>query len=97
MSTYVVLANFTDQGISNVGGTLERANRTAEIAEKHGGRIERIYWTVGAHDVVLIAEAPDDEALTAMLLEVGSAGNLRTTTLRAFDREEMERIVGRLG
>ena len=52
-------------------------------------RIEQIYWTVGPHDIVVIAEASDDEPTTAFLLELGSAGNLRTTTLRAYSRRDV--------
>ena len=55
------------------------------------------YWTVGPYDLVAILEAPDDESATAFLLEVSSAGNIRTTTLRAYDREEMSGILERLG
>jgi uncharacterized protein with GYD domain len=97
MPTYVSLLNFTDQGITTVRETLERAERAAELAQKHGARLERLYWTVGPYDLVGILEAPDDESATAFLLEAGSAGNIRTTTLRAFDREEMARIIERLG
>ncbi len=98
MPTYVSLLNFTDQGIRNVKDTLERADRAAELAEqKYGARLEQIYWTVGPYDIVLIIEAPDDESATALLLEAGSMGNIRSTTLRAYDREEMRGIIERLG
>ncbi len=97
MPTYVALLNWTDQGIRNFRDTLERSDRAAEVAQKHGGRIEQIYWTVGPYDLVAILEAPDDESATAFLLETGSAGNVRSTTLRAYDREEMSGILERLG
>ncbi len=97
MPTYVSLLNFTDQGIRTIKETLSRAERAAEIAQKHGARLEQLYWTVGPYDLVGILEAPDDESVTAFLLEAGSAGNIRSTTLRAFDREEMGRIIERLG
>ncbi len=97
MPTYVSLLNWTDQGIRNVRDTLERADRAAEVAEKYGARFQQLYWTVGPYDTVSIIEAPDDEAATAFLLEVGSTGNVRTTTLRAYDREEMREIIERLG
>ncbi len=97
MPTYVSLINFTDQGIRNVKDTLDRAQRAAEAAEKYGARFEQIYWTVGPYDIVAIIEAPDDESATAFLLESGSAGNIRTTTLRAYDRDEMRGIIERLG
>ena len=97
MPTYISLVNWTDQGIRNIKDTLERAQRTAEVAQKHGARLQQLYWTVGPYDLVSIVEAPDDEAATAYLLEIGSGGNVRTTTLRAYTREEMSGILERLG
>jgi uncharacterized protein with GYD domain len=97
MPNYVALINWTDQGIRNVRDTVERYGRSTELAEKHGVRFEQIYWTVGPYDIVAIAEAPDVESITAFLLELGSAGNVRTTTLQAYNREEMSSILERLG
>ena len=96
MPTYVFLLNWTDQGIRNVKDTLNRSDRAAEVAEKYGARFEQIYWTVGPYDVVAVLEAPDEETAAALLLG-SSAGNLRSTTLRAYDREEMKGIIERLG
>ena len=96
MPTYVSLLDWTDQGIRNVKETLQRADSAAELAQRHGGSIQ-IYWTVGPHDLVAILEAPDEESATAFLLEVGSRGAVKTTTLRAYDREEMRGILERLG
>jgi uncharacterized protein with GYD domain len=97
MPTYVTLMNWTDQGVRTVRDTVHRREQADALAEKHGARIEQVYWTVGPYDIVAIIEAPDDESATAMLLELSSAGNLRTTTLRAYGREEMSGIVQRLG
>ncbi len=98
MPTYVSLINWTEQGIRTVRETLERAERAAELAEqKYGARLEQIYWTVGPYDIVLIIEAPDEQSATALLLEAGSMGSIRSTTLRAYDREEMRGIIERLG
>jgi uncharacterized protein with GYD domain len=97
MPTYISLINWTDQGITNVKETVDRAARVEELAQKYGGRFERLYWTVGPYDIVAILEAPDDESATALLLEIGSLGNVRTTTLRAYDRDQMSSILGRLG
>ena len=63
----------------------------------HGARIEQGYWTMGHYDIVTIIEAPDDETATAMRLELTSAGNLRTATLRAFDHDQMQAIIQRVG
>jgi uncharacterized protein with GYD domain len=97
MPRYVVLVNWTDQGIRNVKQTIERTDSGGEIAEKHGLKLEQAYWTVGAYDMVAVFEAPNDEAISAHLLEIGSLGNVRTTTLRAYDEEEMSGLLRRLG
>ena len=97
MPTYVVLVSFTDQGIRNVEQTIERTDHGGEIAQKHGLKLEQAYWTVGAYDMVTVFEAPDDEAISAHLLEIGSLGNIRTTTLRAYDEQEMSGILQRIG
>ena len=97
MPRYVVLVNWTDQGIKNVKQTIERTDHGGEIAEKHGLKLEQAYWTVGAYDMAAIFEAPDEEALSAHLLEIGSLGNMRTTTLGAYDEQEMSGILQRLG
>lgn len=97
MTTFISLVNWTDQGVRNVKDTIQRYERSEEVANKHGVSNERIYWTVGPYDMVFIAEAPDMESITAYLLELASAGNIRTTTLRGYNREEMSQILERLG
>jgi uncharacterized protein with GYD domain len=96
MPTYVVLVNWTEQGVKNAAQTVERTDHGGEIAEKHGLKLKEAYWTVGVYDMVAVFEAPDEEALSAHLLEIASLGNVRTTALRAFDEEEMKGILGRL-
>jgi uncharacterized protein with GYD domain len=96
MPRYVVLVNWTEQGIRNVKETLQRTDSGGDLAEKHGLKLEQAYWTVGPYDMVTIFEAPDDEALSAHLLEIGSLGNVRTTTLRAYSEQEMSAILQRL-
>lgn len=95
MATYIVLANFTEQGIRNVKDTTKRAEAVREAAARFGVTAKDFYWTLGSHDVVAVFEAPDDASMTALGLALGSAGNVRTQTLRAFARDEMERILAR--
>ena len=97
MPTYVVLLNWTDQGIRNYKETLDRAEAASKALEALGGRMKDLYWTLGPHDVVAIAEAPDDETATAFALAAGAQGSIRSTTLRAFDREEVKRILAKVG
>ena len=98
MPHFVCLFDWTDQGTKTVTDTVDRVDSASELAQsKYGLTLEHIYWTVGAHDLVGVVEAPDVESLSAFLLEVASAGNIRTTTMRAFDRDEMSTIIGRIG
>ncbi|MEO8119804.1 MAG: GYD domain-containing protein [Rhodoferax sp.] len=97
MATYIALSTFTDQGIRNVKDTTKRAEAVKEAAAKYGAKMTQIYWTQGKYDVVAMIEAPDDNSATAFALAIGMAGNIRTQTLRAFNREEMNEILGKLG
>ena len=97
MPTYVALMNWTDQGVRADKDTVHRSEQADALAEKHGARIEQVYWTMGHYDIVAIIEAPDDETVTAMMLELSSAGNLRTATLRAYDHDQMQAIIERMG
>jgi uncharacterized protein with GYD domain len=65
------------------------------MVEEFGGRLVDAFWTIGAHDLVAIVEVPDADALTAVLLRVGALGNVRTTMLQAFRRDEMASIVAK--
>ncbi len=97
MPTYVTLANFTDQGIRNYADTAKRAKAFMELVEQMGGEVKNLVWTMGAFDVVSIVEAPDDETATAAALKVSALGNVRTTTLRGFGKEEIEKIIKKAG
>jgi uncharacterized protein with GYD domain len=96
MATFVVLAEFTDQGIRNVKETVGRAEAFKEMAKKCGVAVKDMYWTLGPYDVIVICEAPDDEAATALSMSVCSRGNVRSQTLRAFSFDEVKKILGQM-
>jgi uncharacterized protein with GYD domain len=96
MATYIILANFTEQGVRNVKDTANRADAFRDMAQKAGVTVKEQYWTLGAYDIVAIVEAPDDTAVTAVGLSVGALGNVRTQTLRAFSKTEMTTILGKM-
>jgi uncharacterized protein with GYD domain len=96
MAYYVILANFTDQGVRTIKDSPKRADAFRAMAEKSGVKINALFWTLGQHDVIAIAEADDDIAATALSLSVTTLGNIRTQTLRAFDAAEMREIVGKM-
>ncbi len=98
MPTYVTLLNWTDQGIRNVREAVQRVDSGVQVAEqKYEVTLKEIYWTVGPYDYVGLWEAPDEQSMSAFMLELGSLGNIRSTTLRAYDCEEMSGILERLG
>jgi uncharacterized protein with GYD domain len=94
MPTYAILFNWTEQGIKNYKDSPSRVDAATEAMAKAGVRIRDIYWTLGPYDLVGIFDADSDEAATAALLQLGAQGNVRTTTMRAFDRAEFERLIG---
>ena len=97
MPRYVVLVDWTEQGVRSVKETTQRAEQVTRMIEQMGGRMEALYWTQGRHDLVGIMEAPDEETAAAVGLRVGLGGAVRTETLRAFDAEEMGRILAKVG
>jgi uncharacterized protein with GYD domain len=96
MATYIVLLNWTEQGVAESGDALNRANAAAAALRKLGGKMKSVWWTMGPYDAVSIIEAPDEETVTAFCLAVGAQGNVRTVTMRAFDKTEMQKVLDRL-
>ena len=92
MPTYVILYKFTDEGAKNIKGTVQRSRDNRRANEQRGVTVHNVYWTQGPYDLVCVMEAPDDESIAAAMLGVAALGNTRTTTLRAFNREEFEEI-----
>jgi uncharacterized protein with GYD domain len=96
MPTYIVLGNFTDQGIRTIKDTPKRMDGVKAIGKQHGVTVTQMYWTLGQYDIVAVLEAPDDTAITAFGLSVGMIGNVRTQTLRAYSSDDMKGILGAL-
>jgi uncharacterized protein with GYD domain len=97
MATFVVLCNYTEQGIRAVKDTTKRADAVRDLARKMDIELKSIYWTIGEYDVVATFEAPNDESITALSLAISSQGFVRTQTLRAFSKDEVGSIIGKLG
>jgi uncharacterized protein with GYD domain len=93
---YVSLVQFTDQGIRGIKDTVKRSEAAMAEAEKMGMRIVQPLWTMGAYDVVVLLEAPDDETMSAFTLKIGSMGSVKTHTMRAFTKDEMEKLLAKL-
>ena len=96
MATYVLLLNFTDEGIRDVKNTAKRAEDFKKMADKAGAKVKEVYWTLGRYDSVLIFESPDEETASALRLSLGSLGFIQTQTLRAFSVEDIGRILAKM-
>ena len=93
MATFIILGNWTEQGVKNFADAPARARANESAVAAMGGKVVGTYWTLGSYDFVSIVEAPDDATVTAGLLVLGAAGNARTVTMRAFGTPEMDVII----
>jgi len=96
MPTYVVLGHYTQQGVGNIKEGPARLDAAKQAFRAAGGELKQWYLVLGQYDFVVIAEGPDDETAAKLALAIGSQGNVRTETLRAFTEEEFRKIVAAL-
>jgi uncharacterized protein with GYD domain len=97
MPTYVSLINWTEQGIGNFRDTVRRGEDFRGVVENNGGQLREIFWLLGEYDLLGVMDFPDDETATAVLLQLGALGNVRTRTMKAFGAEQMTGIIQRAG
>jgi uncharacterized protein with GYD domain len=93
MGTYITLIDYTEQGAKTIADAPDRSDAFVKAARAAGVTVKDVYWTFGGHDGVLILDAPDDKSVSTLLLSLGRAGNVRTHTLRAYDRVEIQEIL----
>ena len=92
----LTIMNWTGQGIRTVKDSPGRIEEGIKSFETAGGKIRSVYTVMGEYDLVAVVEAPSDEVAMTFLLSLGSQGNVRTTTLKAFPLEQFRELVGRL-
>jgi uncharacterized protein with GYD domain len=92
LASFVVLGNWTDQGIRNVKTAPDRIHPMRSMVEKANGKMQ-LYYTLGTYDFVMIVEVPNDEAMIEILSSLGSMGNVRTATMRAWTESEVATIL----
>ena len=93
MQTYIVLVRWTQKGRENIKESPARLEAAKDAFLAMGARVVGTYMVIGEYDLVLIAEAPDDETMTRIALALASAGNVRTQTLRAYTEIEFRSLV----
>jgi uncharacterized protein with GYD domain len=97
MRSYVVLANWTDQGVKNSRDTLKRAGAFRALIESRGGKLREHLYTLGEYDIVMVTEFRDDDTAAAAMLALAALGNVRAKTMRAFTDGETAAIIAQLG
>jgi uncharacterized protein with GYD domain len=96
MPTYIVLGNFTDQGIRGVRDSIKREDAFRRQCDKVGAKVKDVYRTMGRYDLAAVVDAPDDVTISSLLYSTGALGNIRTETLRAFSREETDEALSKM-
>jgi uncharacterized protein with GYD domain len=93
MATYILLMNWTDQGVKAAKDSPKRLDASREMAKAKGIQIRDFYMVMGKHDMVVVAEAPSDEAVAQFILSLAGKGNVRSTTMKAFSEAEYRSIM----
>ena len=96
MATYIILLRLTQQGIKNIKESPDRVDAAKQTFRAMGAEVKEFYSVMGKYDTVLVVEAPDDETIAKLTLAIGSLGNVRTETLRAFTEDEYRKIIADL-
>ena len=96
MPTYILLTNFTEQGIHNVKDTVKRVRAFKELAKSLGANVREVYWVLGQYDTINILDVPDEATAVAVALSLGELGNVRLQTLRAFSEFEVDNILSKV-
>lgn len=96
MPTFISLYKLTDQGIKNIKEAPSRVEDAIKGAETMGAKVIGFYSVMGEYDYVAIGEFPSDEHAVTFAMALGSGGNVRTTTFRAFSKEEFSEMVKKL-
>jgi uncharacterized protein with GYD domain len=97
MPTYVALVSYTERGIQAVRDSPRRLDQAKAVLAEMGGRFQSVWMTMGAYDLVLLYEAPDDAIAARFTLSMGMLGNVRTTTMKAFPEAAYREIIASLG
>jgi len=96
MPTYVSLIQFTQKGMESIKDGPKRLDAARKAYEEAGAKLKDFYLVMGEYDIVAVVDAPNDETAARMSLQIGSKGNVRTKTLRAFSEAEYRKIVSSL-
>jgi uncharacterized protein with GYD domain len=84
MSTYIMLSRLTDEGRKTLKERPERLQEVNKEVEAMGGRITAQYAMLGAYDFLNVIEAPSNEVIARISVELGARGTIEMTTFPAI-------------
>lgn len=96
MPTYIMLANWTEQGVRSIKDSPRRLDSAKKMLKEAGGEFKSFYLTMGDYDMLAVYEAPDDAVAARFVLQVAQLGNIRTRTLKAFPEAAYREIIASL-
>jgi uncharacterized protein with GYD domain len=88
MALYVMLSNLTDEGRKTIKARPERIKEVNKEIEAMGGKVLAQYATLGPYDFVNVIEAPSNEVIVKISVDLGSRGTLQLMTLPAMTIEQ---------
>lgn len=97
MPDYLMLCRFTEKGVANIKESPNRVKSTKKMIESAGGKFKTFYAVLGHYDTVCIFEAPDDETVARVSLQISSLGNVHIQTLRAFTEDQYVAMINKMG
>ena len=93
MATYIILVNYTQEGIQKVKESPKRPDAVKMLARRFGAELTDFYLCMGVYDIIVVMQAPNDETVAKFVLAISSLGYIRTTTVRAFSETEYREII----
>src|SRR5437660_466611 len=93
MAEYLMLFRFTEKGVANVKDSPKRVKDAKKLFAENGAKVKTFYAVLGHYDTVFIVDAPDDETIARLSLQLSSLGNVHTETLRAFSEEQYQKMI----
>ena len=93
MAIYVLLSNLTDEGRKTLKERHERLKEVNQEIERMGARVLTQYAVLGSYDFVNIVEAPTNEVIARISVELGSRGTVQLTTLPAMSIDAFVQMI----
>jgi uncharacterized protein with GYD domain len=93
MPTFVMLTNLTAEGVKTLRNNPGRVSEVNHEVEALGAKVVAQYTTLGQYDFVTVIEAPSEEVMARVSIEMGSRGTMTSQTLTALSPERLTEVL----